>query len=58
MKNEENVIEYMQGLAPIAANLKKLIEGSNLSHQELGYLAYAQGYLEAAKSHLRIATSV
>jgi len=50
--NEDNVREYLEGLAPIAANLKKLIEGSNLSHQELGYLAYAQGYLNAAKSHL------
>lgn len=52
MKNEENVIEYMQGLAPLANSLEQLIAGSALSSQELGTLAYIQGYLSAAKSHL------
>lgn len=52
MKNEENVIEYMRGLAPLADSLEKLIAGSALSHQELGTLAYIQGYLKAASSHL------
>lgn len=52
MTNFDNLIKYVVGLESIAANLEKLIAGSNLSHQELAFLAYVQGYLNAGKSHI------
>lgn len=50
---QPNVTEYMQGLAPLADSLSKLMEGSKLNAHELSTLAYIQGYLQAAESHLK-----